>query len=267
MPLDSLPETVLIPAGEFMMGTDEGGEDERPVHPVALDAFHIGVHPVTAGQYSRFLRETGHRPPAVYELPLIVVNGGREREQAFRALAAPYAWSDGTPQESRLDHPVALVKWEDAAAYCTWLSAITGHPVRLPTEAEWECAARGGAEGRRYPWGDTIDISRANYLADPSHRDRAGTTPVRIYGPNPLGLYDAIGNVWEWVLDWYDRDFYARSPRRNPRGPGLGAMRIVRGGGWPTSEPRMLTCSYRHKVPPDTYSYSIGFRIAYTAGI
>jgi formylglycine-generating enzyme required for sulfatase activity len=265
MAVESLPETVLIPSGEFMMGTEEGGEDERPAHRVMVDAFHMAVHPVTMAQYARFLRETGHRPPAVYELPLIVANGGREREQTFRVLAAPYVWTDGLPEESRLDHPVALVKWEDAAAYCTWLSAITGNPVRLPTEAEWEFAARGGAAGR-YPWGDSIDTSRANYLADAGRRQDAGTAPVCRYPPNAFGLHDMIGNVWEWVLDWYERDFYAHSPRKNPRGPVMGTMRIVRGGGWPTSEPHMLACSYRHKVPPDTYSYSIGFRIAYTAG-
>jgi formylglycine-generating enzyme required for sulfatase activity len=266
MPLEALAETVLIPAGEFLMGAAEGEEDERPVHPVMLDAYHIAIHPVTVGQYARFLRETGHRPPAIYELPLIVASGGRDREQAFRTDAAPYTWRDGQPDPSRLEHPVALVRWEDAAAYCSWLSAITGKPARLPTEAEWERAARGGHDGQRYPWGDDIDHARANYLRDPLDRGRGGTTPVRRYPPNGFGLYDTIGNVWEWVLDWYQRDVYWQGPRRNPRGPANGTMRVVRGGGWLTSDPRMLTCSYRHKVPPDTYSYSIGFRIAYTAG-
>jgi formylglycine-generating enzyme required for sulfatase activity len=260
---EALPETVRIPAGQFIMGTDDGEEDERPAHVVALDAFELGVHPVTMAQYARFVSDTGHRPPGVYELPLIVTTGGGEREHAFRALAEAYAWVDGHPPEDRLDHPVTLVRWEDASAYCTWLSSVLGRPVRLGTEAEWEYAARAGST-ERLPWGDALDPSRANFLLEPSQKAGSSTTPVTRYEPNAFGLRDVIGNVWEWVSDWYALDFYARSPERNPRGPSRGSLRVLRGGGWPTSDPRMLTVSYRHKVPPDTYSYSIGFRVACT---
>jgi formylglycine-generating enzyme required for sulfatase activity len=261
---EALPQTVRIAAGQFIMGADDGEEDERPAHRVILDPYEIGVHPVTVAQYARFLHDTGHRAPAVYELPLIVTTGGREREQAFRAGAGPYVWPDGQPPEERLDHPVTLVRWEDAMAYCAWLSSLLGRPVRLPTEAEWECAARGGTR-TRMPWGDAVDPTRANILLDSHQKDAAGTSPVTRYEPNAFGLRDAIGNVWEWVADWYAPDFYERAPERNPRGASRGSLRVVRGGGWPTSDPRMLTCSYRHKVPPDTYSYSIGFRIACAA--
>lgn len=258
---DTLPETVRIAAGQFIMGADDGEEDERPAHVVAIDPFEIGVHPVTVAQYARFLRETGHRPPAVHELPLIVATGGRDREHAFRAAAAAYAWVDGLQPEERADHPVTLVRWEDAFAYCQWLTSLLGRPVRLATEAEWEYAARAGSTDR-LPWGDALDPSRANFLLNPHDRAAAGTTPVHRYEPNAFGVCDVIGNVWEWVSDWYAADYYTRSPERNPRGPSRGALRVLRGGGWPTSDPKMLTCSYRHKVPPDTYSYSIGFRIA-----
>lgn len=261
---EALPETIRVAASRFIMGTDDGEEDERPAHVVTLDPYEIGVAPVTVAQYARFLRESGQRAPGVYELPLIVANGGREREQQFRAAAAPYVWVDGVPPDNRVDHPVTLVRWEDAMAYCAWLSSLLGRPVRLATEAEWECAARAGSQ-TRMPWGDALDPSRANFLLDPNRRDSAGTTAVRSYEPNAFGLHDVIGNVWEWVSDWYAPDFYSRSPERNPRGPSRGALRVLRGGGWPTSDPRMLTCSYRHKVPPDTYSYSIGFRIACAA--
>lgn len=260
MSLNTLPPAVSIPAGEFVMGAEQGQEDQRPVHRVCLDAYDIAVHPVTVGQYGRFVRETGYRVPDIYEIPMIVAGGGREREQAFRGVAAPYAWPQESPPDDRTDHPVTLVRWEDATAYCGWLSSVIGRFVRLPSEAEWERAARGLEGAGPYPWGAELDPARANYLSDPARRDRAGTTPVTRFAPNSLGLHDMVGNVWEWVSDWYASDYYTASPEENPRGPQRGAMRVVRGGGWPTSDPDMLTVSYRHTVPPDTYSYSIGFR-------
>lgn len=246
------------------MGTDSGEEDERPAHPVTLDAFEMSAHPITMAQYERFVQETGYRSPGVHELPLIVATGGREREEVFRERSDRYAWRGTRPPAERLDHPVTLVRWEDAVAYCAWLSSLMGKPLRLPTEAEWEYAARAGSKDP-LPWGEALDPSRANFLLDPRQRVEAGTTPVTRFEPNAFGLCDMIGNVWEWVADWYAADFYSRAPERNPRGPSRGLLRVVRGGGWPTSDPRMLTCAYRHKVPPDTYSYSIGFRVACTA--
>ena len=264
MPVDLLPETIRVDAGAFVMGNQAGNDDERPVHRVHLDAFYISKHPVTVGQYARFVRETGHRAPAVFELPLIVTSGGRDREKVFRSVATPYCWIDGQPPAAMQEHPATLVRWEDAAAFCAWMGGITGHAVRLPTEAEWERAARGGVDGRQFPWGDDIDPTRANYLADPTRRAAAGTTPVTKFQPNAFGLHDTIGNVWEWVSDWYQPEYYLSGPERNPRGAAQGQLRLVRGGAWTTSDPHMLTCSYRHKVPPDTYSYSIGFRVAFS---
>jgi formylglycine-generating enzyme len=256
------PEMVRIPAGEFVMGSDDGDEDERPAHTVHLDEYSIGVHPITHRQYAHFVRETNHRAPAVYELPLIVTNGGRDRERMFRRLSAQYVWSDSQAPSARLDHPVTLVRLEDAEAYCKWLADTNGRPIRLPTEAEWEKAARGGLERARYPWGNELDPLRANFLTDPSLKMSHGTTPTRMFAPNGYGLYDVIGNVWEWVSDWYAADAYRSAADRNPPGPPDGRLRILRGGGWPVSDIRMLTCTHRHEVPPDTYSYSIGFRIA-----
>ncbi len=261
MASDLLPELALIPAGDFLMGSDEGEDDERPAHRVHVDDFLIGVHPVTQGEYSRFVQDTGQRAPAVYELPLVVSAGGRDRERTFRTAGQPYVWVDSVPPPDRLDHPVALVRWDDAVAYCAWLSATSGRVVRLPTEAEWEKAARGGVEGKRYPWGDRLDRNMANFLTDPSLKAIHGTTPCRSYPPNAYGLFDVTGNVWEWVSDWYDPTYYAAAPERNPAGPRQGHLHIIRGGGWLVADVRMLSCSHRHKVPPDTYSYSIGFRI------
>lgn len=264
MTSDLAPELTLIPAGEFLMGSEDAEDDERPVHRVHVGDFYLGVQPVTHAEYARFVRDTGHRAPAIYELPLVVKAGGGERERAFRQTGGPYVWDHGHPAD-RSDHPVTLVRYDDASAYCAWLSAITGRAYRLPTEAEWEKAARGGTESKRYPWGDRLDRNMANFLVDPAQRATQGTTPCRTYPPNPYGLFDMAGNVWEWVNDWYDPRYYSADPSRNPTGPSSGQLRLIRGGSWLVADVRMLSCSHRHKVPPDTYSYAIGFRVACSA--
>ncbi|HEX5474204.1 MAG TPA: formylglycine-generating enzyme family protein [Vicinamibacterales bacterium] len=262
MPTDLIPELVLIAGGEFVMGSDEADPDERPAHRVHVDDFFIGVQPVTNREYARFVRETGRRAPELSDLPLVARTGGSEREQQFRTLAQAYAWKQGEPPADRAEHPVTLVRYDDAAAYCAWLAGVTGRPFRLPTEAEWEKGARGGIDGRRYPWGDRLEPAAANYLDDPAVKPTRGTTPCRTFPPNDYGLYDVVGNVWEWVQDWYGAAYYDVAPSRNPQGPAKGSLRIVRGGSWLVADVRMLTCSHRHKVPVDTYSYGIGLRVA-----
>ena len=243
------------------MGAEDGEEDERPPHVVHVDDFLMTVRPVSNADYARFIRETHYRAPAIYDLPLVVTVGGRERERVFRATGQPYIWLDAEPPPDRLLHPVTLVRWEDAVAYCAWLSTATGRTVRLPTEAEWEKAARGGIPGRRYPWGDRMDSKMANFLTDPSLKAVHGTTRCGSYPPNGYGLFDMTGNVWQWVSDWYGPHYYGASPVDNPTGPRGGQLRLVRGGSWLVADVRMLSCSHRHQVPPDTYSYGIGFRV------
>lgn len=255
------PQVARIPAGEFTMGSDEGEDDERPPHRVYLDEFCIGVYPVTNDQYAAFIRDTKHRVPALRQLPRIVTP---DQESVFRELAAPYVWRAGAPPRDRGQHPVTLVTIEDAQAYCAWLAKKTGLPVRLPTEAQWERAARGGVDNQRYPWGDEIDAVHAVYLGDPGQKQLRSTQPVGSVPPNSYNLFDVIGNVWEWVSDWYQSDIYTDRLRHNPTGPPGGTMRVVRGGAWVVHDPYLLRSSYRHKVPPDTYAYSIGFRIAYS---
>ncbi len=258
---DLLPNLALIPAGEFVMGSTDGDEDERPAHRVHVDEFLMSVHPVTHADYARFVRATNYRTPDIHELPLVVIAGAAERERQFRDTASPYVWVNGQPPAERVLHPVTLIRWEDAVAYCEWLSAESGRTLRLPTEAEWEKAARGGLEASRYPWGDRLDRHFANFLADPVLRARHGTSASGKYPPNGYGLHDMAGNVWEWVYDWYDPQYYSSAPFDNPRGPSAGQLRVLRGGSWLSADVRMLSCSHRHKVPPDTYSYAIGFRI------
>jgi formylglycine-generating enzyme len=261
MPDDVVPQFVRVPPGEFTMGADDGEEDERPAHRVVLDPYYISIHPVTNENYAAFVRDTGHPVPAVRELPRLVSSAG---EANFRELASRYAWRGGSPPRDRDQHPVALVRYNDAVTYCSWLAKKIGQPVRLPTEAEWERAARGGLEMRRYPWGDDIDPSRANFLPDLALKKHRGTRPVGCYPPNGLDLFDMSGNVWEWVADWYRADAYRNGDVRNPQGPAAGALCIVRGGSWVTHDVSQLRCAHRHKVPPDTYTYSIGFRVVYS---
>jgi formylglycine-generating enzyme required for sulfatase activity len=258
MTLAPAPNLARVPAGEFLMGAADAEADERPVHRVYVGEFLIGRFPVTHDDYARFVRSTGHPAPGIHELPLIASGG---RDTLFRELAVPYVWRDQQPPPGRGSHPVVLVRYDDAVAYCRWLSEELGRLVRLPTEAEWEKAARGGVDGQRYPWGEEIDPSRCNFLVDAAAKRDRGTRPTGTYAPNAFGLCDVAGNVWEWVSDWYAMDYYAASEPRNPPGPPTGTMRIVRGGSWLNEDVTMLRCAYRHKVPPDTYSYSIGFRI------
>ena len=240
------------------MGAADAEADERPVHRVYVSEFFIGRFPVTHDEYGRFIRATGYPAPAIRSLPLITVGG---RDAVFKELATPYVWEQDQPPSGHGSHPIVLVLYDDAVAYCAWLAEATGRPVRLPTEAEWEKAARGGIDGQRYPWGSDLDPSRGNYLPEASAKRERGTRPTGTYAPNPYGLYDVCGNVWEWVSDWYSAEYYGSGDARDPKGPPTGSMRIVRGGSWVNDNPLMLRCAYRHKVPPDTYAYSIGFRI------
>jgi len=234
------------------MGSDDADADEKPAHRVHLDDFLIAVHPVTNAEYERFVRETGHRAPAIYELPLVVTAGGPDRERTFRASGQPYVWLDSEAPKDRLNHPVTLVRWEDSIAYCAWLSGATGRIVRLPSEAEWEKAARG-ADGREYPWGNDADCARGNWGSFEGEGPCAGKNPGRPVpvgqypaGASPYGVLDLGGNVWEWVADKYDED-----PKR----------RVVRGGS---------CCSYfvgprapnRNAWAPQHRDADLGFRCA-----
>lgn len=241
------------------MGAADAEDDARPVHRVFVSEFFIGRFPVTQDEYSRFIRATGHPAPSIRGLPLIAAGG---RDSIFKELSGPYVWQDGQPPPGHGGHPVVLVRYDDARAYCEWMATSLGREVRLPTEGEWEKAARANVEGQRYPGGMEIDAAQCNYLVDPALKRQRGTRSTGTYPPNGFGLYDMCGNVWEWVSDWYSPDAYALNDARDPRGPSTGSLRIVRGGSWVTEDLSMLRSAHRHKLPPDTYSYSVGFRVA-----
>jgi len=233
---------VLVPEGEFFMGDPDEDDihyDENPLHKVYLDAFWIDCYEVTNYLYKRFVDETGYPYPHV-----------------DADWAIPYNWENGNFPPGKGNYPVVLVSWKDAAAYAEWAGK------RLPTEAEWEKAARGGLVKKQYPWGDKTDETDANYFTSITTKNKM--KPVGTLYPNPYVIYDIAGNVWEWCADWYGKTYYRRNPYKNPQGPEKGRYRVFRGGSWINTR-EFLRCSERARNVPIYRSYIIGFRCAKSA--
>lgn len=243
-----LPEFVPIPAGEFWMGSEQISDDEKPVHRVRVEKFAIARYPVTNAQYSVFVQATGREPPRHWE-------------------------GDQSPPHLA-NHPVVNVTWCDAVAYCRWLSQGTGQEYRLPTEAEWERAARGGLpspsegegagvracpeQGRRvWPWGDEWDAEKCNTFEG----GPGATTPVGIYptGASPGGVLDMVGNVWEWCSSLYRP--YPYDPGDGRENPEAEDSRVLRGGSW-FNHLDYARCAYRFRYPPVDWNDDVGFRCA-----
>jgi formylglycine-generating enzyme required for sulfatase activity len=259
---DGFGDFLLVPAGSFRMGdaTGDGEARERPVHAVDLDAFYIGKFEVTNGDWRRFRDDAGYDDPRHWPEGRVVP------KDQVPYWTQPNNHGGGTPDSD--PYPVLGVNWDSAVAYTRWLSAKTGKRYRLPTEAEWEKAARG-TDQRRFPWGNSIDRSLANFVGaqsfdtgrpvgfyDGSRRGELQTSS----NASPYGAFDMAGNVMEWCQDWYARDYYAASPRKNPRGPATGAYRVVRGGSF-FVEPIDLRTSARSAAWPSFQAHRmIGFR-------
>jgi formylglycine-generating enzyme len=237
---------VMIPAGSFLMGCDAGQDCERPVHRVWVDAFALGATQVTNRDYTTFLAATG-RP-------------------------APPDW--GKPQFADPLQPVVSVSWSDAIAYCAWLSNATGRHFRLPTEAEWEYAARGGLAQARYPWGDELapdgrwmcNIWQGTFPTDNTVADGyLGTAPVDAFDPNGFGLHHVAGNVWEWCADWFSAT-HTTAATVDPKGPPAGASKVIRGGSYLChhSYCNRYRVSARTANTPDSSTGNMGFRCAAT---
>jgi formylglycine-generating enzyme required for sulfatase activity len=228
-----LAEMMLVPAGPFRVGSNEY-DDEKPEHEVDLPAFYIARYPVTNGQYARFVEARTYRPPD--------------------------HWRGKTPPHELRNHPVVHVTWHDAVAYCAWLSEARGEAVRLPTEAEWEKAARG-TDGRRYPWGDRPDPNLANY-------DDTGigtTSPVGCFpgGASPYGCEEMAGNVWEWTSSKYQP--YCYVPDDGREDPAGDAPRTLRGGSFRGLD-LDVRCAYRFGYVPNYGSDLDGFRVVRSPG-
>lgn len=249
------PDTVLVPNGEFWMGRthfflvdaigwyERDRQDDIPAHKVEVAAFYIDKNEVTNQDYARFAQATQR--------------------------ATPWHWVGGKVPANEERHPVTNVSWFDADAYCTWAGK------RLPTEAEWEKAARGGLDREKFPWGQ-ITLGMAGYeAADAGIASKSGkqahtnypfgAAPVGQYPPNGYGLFDMAGNVWEWCQDWYERNYYSISPLRNPKGADEGRYKVMRGGGWADDDERNLMNSFRNYADPNQKASTIGFRCARSA--
>jgi len=236
---------VLIPAGEFRMGSNDGDGDENPVHTVYLDAFYIDIYEVTNEQYARFLNQYGRNSD---DSGNMLVRIGDE-DCLIEKVGNTYR-----PKWGHEDHPVVYVSWHGAVEYAHF------YGKRLPTAAEWEKAARGGLMDKQYPWGDSISHDDANYHGTGSRDAWKGTSPVGSFPPNGYGLYDMVGNAGEWCADWYGNDYYSASPTANPVGPGSGNYRVLRGGSW-LCNTNGLRAANRGMCPPaSTYSCHGGFR-------
>ena len=259
-------QQVLVPAGSFLMGADDvdSDTDEAPIHEVRLDAFWIDQFEVTNEQFAGFVAATGY--VTTDELDGVgdtVLTGGFERVSGANWQ---HPQGPGSDLAGRADEPVTLVSWDDARAYCAWAGG------RLPTEAEWEYAARG-PDAHTFPWGDGFDATRLNYCdrncflewADGQGDDGfVLTAPVSSFpdGASWMGAVDMAGNVWEWTADWYDPEYYDIAPSSDPRGPGSGVQRVVRGGGWDDTFDFARSAN-RHVYAPDRPQNYLGFRCAY----
>lgn len=220
------PDMVLIPGGEFLMGDDEE-EDNSPIHKVYVDSFYMDKYEVTNAQYFKFCKQTGRSLPEFWGM-----------KEFHSGLDFP-------------KHPVVFINWRHAEAYAKWAGK------RLPTEAEWEYAARAGLVGKDFPNGDYLDSTMANFFS--KERVPKGTVPVGSYPPNGYGLYDMAGNVGEWVLDYYDKNYYKNSAYKNPSGPKKGKFVVIRGGGWHSG----ITCvrvHYRNCLKKGWIDFNLGFR-------
>jgi len=220
---------ITIPGGEFRMGQADGRDEERPVHCVSVESFRLSRYQLTNAEYDAFLRASGREMPPFRTDPLF-----------------------GCPTQ-----PVVGVSWFDAVGYCDWLSDVMNFRCRLPTEAEWERAARAGLDQRLYPWGDQPIFERENY----HQRWREAPEPVGTSSPNGYGLFDMCENVHEWCSDWYDPRYYDVSPPHDPRGPEAGTRRASRGGAW-RHHLKISRCAARSSIPPEFKYADYGFRVA-----
>ncbi len=260
-------EMVLIEGGTFRMGTDHGLSFEGPAHKVSLNSFAIDTYEVTNRRFQEFVQATGY----VTEAEKLGWSGVFDAQKQGWLPMPKADWHHPQGPESSDegwgDHPVVHVSWDDAVAYCGWMDK------RLPTEAEWEWAARGGVAGNEYAWGKELH-PQGRFMAntwqgtfplyDKGDDGFLFLAPVGSFPHNGFGLYDMVGNVWEWTADWFAEDYFSRSPELNPEGPVEGSERVIRGGSWICSANYCTgyRVAARQKTATDSGLSNLGFRCA-----
>jgi formylglycine-generating enzyme required for sulfatase activity len=279
----SLDNMRKLDGGHFLMGTESAEafqkDGEGPVRTVLLDAFHIDVYPVTNLQFSEFVRATGYRTESE-QLSWSFVFRGHIPAERYHELVketvpgarwwckvegADWRHPEGPDTSHRPEHPVTQVSWNDAVQYCSWAGK------RLPTEAEWEYAARGGLEQKLFPWGDELtpngqhlcNVWQGEFpLVDLAEDGYAGTCPVEAFPPNGYGLYSITGNAWEWCADWFDSVYHVNATRTNPVGPPEGSSRVIKGGSYlcHKSYCNRYRVAARTSNTPDSATSNMGFR-------
>jgi formylglycine-generating enzyme required for sulfatase activity len=285
----------LIPSGEFMMGSGESAKetaafykmnyamslitaehfkDEHPQHRVRVTrSFYLGTYHVTRGQFRQFAKDSQYKTDA--EKPGDVGAWGWDRNEKTFGFRTDYSWRNAGFEQTD-EHPVVNVSWNDAVAFCKWLSKKEGKSYRLPTEAEWEYACRAGTTTRYYSGDDPETLTKVANVADatgrpvwppdliPCVKSSDGymfTAPVGQFKPNGFGLCDMHGNAWQWCADWYGKDYYKKSRDDDPTGPKSGIERVRRGGSWGLG-PDSARSAQRYYGPPDYRSHELGFRVA-----
>lgn len=287
----STDDMISLPGGKFLMGTDYpngfAGDGEGPVREVALSPFWMDRFPITNARFKKFIEETGYRTEAeVFGWSFVFwahISREHFREQVEDTVAEAPWWckvrgarwdrpeGPGTDINDRANYPAVHVSWNDCAAYARWAGK------RLPTEAEWEYAARGGLEQKLYPWGDKLrpggehlcNIWQGEFpKLDTGEDGYAGTCPVDAFPPNGYGLYSMTGNTWEWCADWFDAEFHRTAGRDNPQGPPSGMARVIKGGSFlcHKSYCNRYRVAARTSNTPDSSLAHTGFRCVVSAG-
>jgi formylglycine-generating enzyme required for sulfatase activity len=248
-------EMIFVKGGCYQMGDTfgDGESDEKPVHEVCVNDFYIGKYEVNVGHFRKFVNDTGYQTEAEKGDGCYIWTGSKWDKRRDANWRNP-----GFSQKE--SHPVVCVSWNDAQAFIKHLNRRGGKNYRLPTEAEWEYAARSGGKSEKYSGGNDVDAV-AWYVSNSGSR----THPVGQKQPNGLGLHDMSGNVWEWCQDWYGSNYYGGSGRDNPVGPSSGSDRVDRGGSWSNSAANTRAASRSRSSPVYRY-YSLGFRLALPPG-
>lgn len=249
-------DLVYVRGGSFEMGSEKGESDEKPMHTITLSNYFIGKYEVTVGQFRKFIAATGYKTSADINGGSYLWNGSQWKLQP--GINWEYDALGFKRPETEENHPVIHVSWTDALEYTKWLSSVTGKAFRLPTEAEWEFAARGGMSSNGYTFAGSNDINQVAWSLDNKSNQ---TFPVGKKQPNELGIYDMTGNVWEWCNDWYDADYYAKSPSTNPQGSKSGLFKVIRGGSWGGLS-NFNRVTFRYRYFPGNRGKFNGFRIA-----